>query len=137
MLGVPRLRVACPGCGPRLELLGWLAPYGRVTARLAESVVRLCAVMSLRHVAQYLGLNWKTVKEIDKRALERRLGPCDLEGVRVIGMDELAIQRGHCYATVIIEPARKRRAVGGAGSLARESAAVLRPAWSAAPLHAP
>ena len=44
-------------------------------------------------VAQSLifGLNWKTVKNIDKRSLERRLKPVDLTGVRVIGMDEFAI----------------------------------------------
>jgi len=75
---------------------------------MAESVVRLCAVMSIRHVAAYFGLNWKTVKEIDKRSLQRRLAPVDLQGITVIGMDEFAIQRGHSYATVVIKPARKR-----------------------------
>jgi transposase len=107
-LEVPRLRVACAHCGPKLELLPWLSRYARVTARLAESVVRLCAVMSLRHVAAYVGLDWKTVKEIDKRYLAARLGPVDLSGVTILGLDEFAIQKGHRYATVVIEPARKR-----------------------------
>ena len=79
-----------------------------MTRRLAENVVRLCALMSLRHVADYYDLNWKTVKAIDKRALAERLGPIDLSGVRVIGMDEFAIQKGHRYATVVVEPYRKR-----------------------------
>jgi transposase len=48
------------------------------------------------------------VKQIDCRHLERELGPIDLAGVTVIGMDEFAIQKGHRYATVIVEVLRKR-----------------------------
>lgn len=107
-LVVPRVRVACPSCGPKLERLAWLAPYARVTQRLAESVGRLCAVMPIRHVARYFGLDWKTVKELDRAGLERTLGPVDLDGVEIIAMDEFAIQKGHRYATVIVEPTRKR-----------------------------
>jgi transposase len=107
-LVVPRVRVACPRCGPKLERLSWLAPYARVTARLAESVARLCKVASILHVARYFDLDWKTVKQIDRSSLERELGPVDLDGVKVIAMDEFAIQKGHRYATVIVEPTRKR-----------------------------
>ena len=35
-------------------------------------------------------------------------GPVDLDGLEVIGMDEFAIHKGHRYATVIVEPTRKR-----------------------------
>jgi transposase len=48
------------------------------------------------------------VKQIDQRALERRLGPVDLRTVRVIAIDEFAIQRGHRYATVVVEVPTKR-----------------------------
>lgn len=105
---VPRVRVACPRCGPKLERLSWLQPYARVTRRLGESVAQLCRVASIRHVASFFGLDWKTVKELDYANLERQLGPVDLDGLEVIGMDEFAIQKGHRYATVIVEPTRKR-----------------------------
>jgi transposase len=64
--------------------------------------------MSIRHVAAFYGLAWTTVKRIDHRALAAELGPIDLAGVTVIGMDEFAIQKGHRYATVIVDPHRKR-----------------------------
>jgi hypothetical protein len=38
--------------------------------------------------------------------------PVDLDGLEVIGMDEFAIQKGHRYATVIVEPTRRPRAGG-------------------------
>lgn len=105
---VSRVRVDCPCCGPKLETLEWLAPYSRVTRRLAESASRLCAVAPILHVAQFFALDWKTVKAIDRACLERALGPVDLDGLEVIALDEFAIQKGHRYATVIVEPTRKR-----------------------------
>ena len=107
-LQVPRCRVACPRCGSKLEQLDWLARYARVTQRLAESVARLCAVLPIKHVASFFGLGWDTVKAIDHAWLETRLGPVDLRGVDAILMDEFAIQKGHRYATVVVEPGRRR-----------------------------
>jgi len=105
---VPRIRVACPKCGAKLERLSWLEGYSRVTRRLANSAARLCEVMSVRHVADFYRLAWTTVKRIDFRHLQRTQGAVDLRGVTVIGMDEFAIQKGHRYATVVVEPRRKR-----------------------------
>lgn len=107
-LQVERLRLACPRCGPRLEHLDWLEPHARVTRRLARSVARLCTVASVRHAARWHGLDWKTAKAIDFRELERTLGPPDLDGVRLLAMDEFAIQKGHRYATVVVDPERKK-----------------------------
>ena len=105
---VHRVRVACPGCGPKLEELSWLEAYARVTVRLARSVARLCKVLPVKHVADYFALDWKTVKRIDKAYLGRTLGPVELDGVTKLAMDEFAIQKGHRYATVVIEPTCKR-----------------------------
>jgi transposase len=105
---VPRYRVACPTCGPKLEALSWLAPWERVTRRLAESVVRLCRILPVKHVAAFYGLTWDTVKNLDVAALVEQLLPVDLSTVTTIAMDEFALRKGHRYATVVLEPSRKR-----------------------------
>jgi len=103
-----RRRMNCPRCGPKLERLSWLEPWARVTRRLADAVARLCEVLPIKQVAAFYGLSWGTVKEIHKSFLERELGPVDLRGVRMLAMDEFAIQKGHRYATVMLEPESKR-----------------------------
>jgi transposase len=70
-LVVPRVRVLCPQCGPKLEPLSRSRPPSRVTERLAASVAQLCKLMSVQHVASFYGLAWTTVKLIDQRQLER------------------------------------------------------------------
>jgi len=104
----PRARLQCPRCGPTVEAVPWLDRYQRMTRRLADQIARLAQVLPVKHVAEWFGIGWETVKQIDQRALERRLGPVDLRAVRVIAIDEVAIQRGHRYATVVVEPPTKR-----------------------------
>lgn len=107
-LVVPRRRVMCPRCGPKLERLSWLGRYSRVTKRLAESAARLCRHVSIKRVAEFFGLHWNTVKAIDKRYLQERLGPVELAGVTMLAMDEFALHKGYRYATVIVDAATKR-----------------------------
>jgi transposase len=114
LLGTPvqllvhRCRLACDRCGPTLEHLDWLAPYARLTRRLALEVARLCRWLPVKHVAEYFGLNRHTVKAIDKAHLTETLGPPDLSGLEVITLDEFALRKGYRYATVFVDPRRKR-----------------------------
>jgi transposase len=100
--------IELPALRPKLEQLDWFAHYARVTRRLALTVARLCAVLPIKHVAAYLGLDWGTVKHIDQDHLEESLGRVDLSNVESIVMDEFAIQKGHRYATVILDSTTKR-----------------------------
>jgi transposase len=98
--------------------------------------------MTILHVARFYGLDWKTVKELDRASLERELGPVELTGIEVIGLDEFAIQKGHRYATVIVEPTRKRglwvgRGRGRADRSDRRARSRSRAGTAAAPAGGP
>jgi transposase len=106
-LCVQQRRLACPTCGPKVEKIAWLDRYARHTRRMAMSVARMCQGTTIKKTAEFYGLSRRTVKRIDKAYLEETLGPPNLSAIEVIAMDEFAIQKGHRYATVIIEPIRK------------------------------
>ncbi len=106
----PRARLQCPRCGPTVEAVPWLDRYQRMTTRLAEKIAKLAQMLPIKHVALWFGVSWDTVKQIDQRALATRLGPMEdgLDGIRLIAIDEFAIQRGHQYATVVVNLETKR-----------------------------
>jgi len=100
-------RVLCAVCGPSREAIPWLRPYSRVTDRLAGSVCALVDVMPIKAGAKFYGLSWHTVKEIHKRHLRSLYEPVDLSRVTQLIIDEFAIQKGHRYATVVVDAQRK------------------------------
>jgi transposase len=75
---------------------------------MAQSVARMCREVPIKFVAEQFGLGWGQVKRIHKAYLQDELGEPDLSGLTEIGMDEFALEKGHRYATVIIEPRTRR-----------------------------
>lgn len=97
-------KVFCQQCSRVVvEDLELFDPYQRVTRRLARAIHELCKVMTVSDVARHYGLDWKTVKNIDKAFLEEQYGQTDYEGLRLLAVDEIAIKKGHRYMTVVID----------------------------------
>jgi len=97
-------KVYCPACRRvRVEDLAFFEPYQRVTRRLARYLHELCKRVTVQEVADHLGLNWKTVKNVDKAFLEEAFGQTDYEGLRVLAVDEIAVHKGHRYMTVVLD----------------------------------
>lgn len=89
-----------------VEGLPFVEPGQRVTNRMANLVSALCRHMTLSAVARYTGLSWDTVKNLDKRCLAKQLPqlrPELLEGLRLIGVDEVARAKGHDYLTLVYD----------------------------------
>ena len=103
-IGCAFRKVYCPGCGRvRVEDLAFFDPYQRVTRRLARYVHELCKKLTVQDVADHLGLNWKTVKRIDKAALEGRYAETDYTGLSILAVDEIAVHKGYRFMTVVLD----------------------------------
>ena len=97
-------KVFCAHCqGIHIEDLELFHPYLRVTIRLARYIYQLCSYMTVSEVSLHLGIDWKTVKNIDKLYLEHDYGKPDLRGLRVLAVDEISIRKGHSYLTVVLD----------------------------------
>jgi len=97
-------KVFCPVCkGVVVERLEPVDPWQRVTRRLARCIHELCKVMTLADVARHFGLDWKTVKRIDKAFLEEDYAQTDYSGLHILAIDEIALRKGHNYMTVVID----------------------------------
>jgi len=91
LLHVSVHRLNCADCGAKkYERLPFLSsPKARVTRELERSVIELRAEMSITAVAHFFGLDWKTVKNIEKNALQKKYARVPLKDVKRIAIDEI------------------------------------------------
>lgn len=102
MIEVPRLE--CRECGKVRRLrVGLAAERVSYTERFERYVLELLAVATIWDVARHLGISWGTVKEIQKRNLQRRFGTPALGAVKRIAIDELAIGQGQRFLTLVLD----------------------------------
>lgn len=87
-------RVYCHECGAwELESISFLSqPKARVTKELERSIIELRQEMSISAIAKYFELNWRTVKDIDKRYLQEKYKKIKLKNVKIIGLDEICVR---------------------------------------------
>jgi transposase len=105
----PIRRVFCPRCGGvKRERLDWLADNPRFTRRFALLVGRRCRAAPVKEVAEELLLDWQTVKGLDKQYMREQLRRAGWPRPRVIGIDEIAIAKGHQYRIVVSDLERGR-----------------------------
>lgn len=95
--------VNCPTCGYCIEKLSYLDNFSRITKRLEELVARLCEFGTIKDVADFFGLNWKTVKAIDKKYLQKEFEPPNYDNLHLLAVDEIAFKKGHSYITLVLD----------------------------------
>ena len=90
------------------ERLDWLADNPLYTKRFAYFVGRRCRQTTIKEVAEELYLDWHAVKELDKQYMREQLRRAGRPAPRVIGIDEIAVAKGHQYRIVVSDLERCR-----------------------------
>jgi len=89
-------------CGYRgVEKLEFVEKLRRVTKRMEAYVVSLCEKMSIKDVSLVTGLDWKSIKKIDRDYIKSAMPDISTLDIRRIAIDEIAIMKGHKYLTII------------------------------------
>ncbi len=112
-----RWRVYCPRCrSVFIEQLDFLAENPRYTRRFALHVGSLCRDMTNKAVADITRLHHTTVKNLDKLYMAEQLKRRPMPAPRAIGVDEIAIRKGHNYRIVVSDLDQARPIwIGGKG----------------------
>ena len=99
-----------------VERLDWLAKNPRFTQRFAMHVGALCREMTNTAVAEAERIHDRTVKDLDTIYMQKQVARAGLPAPRAIGVDEIAIRKGHDYRIVVSDLDRRRPIwVGGKG----------------------
>ena len=102
-------KIRCCSCGYRgIEYLEFVRPYSRCTKELEDAVGFCTSRMPLTDAAAIWGLDWKTVKDIDKRSIQDKMIDLKTLNPTKIGVDEIAYMKGHQYLTIVRDITARR-----------------------------
>jgi transposase len=98
-------RVRCPDCGVRVEALPWARANARHTRDFEDLTAFLAQQMAKAPVARLLRIGWDTVGSIVERVVADRLDEARLDGLVMVGCDEISYRRGQRYLTTVCDHA--------------------------------
>ena len=101
-LAVPR--VECRDCGAvRQVKIGFADARVSYTKAFQRYALELSRYMTIKDVAEHLGISWDVIKEIQKADLKRRFDRPKLKHLRQIAIDEISTAKGHVYLTIVLD----------------------------------
>jgi transposase len=101
-LAVPR--VECAACEVvRQVSLSFADSRRSYSKSFARYALELSRHMTIRDVADHLGVSWDLVKDIQKADLQRRFKKVPLKKLRQLAIDEISIGKQSRYLTVVLD----------------------------------
>ena len=96
-------RVKCPEHGVKVESLPWGYGKERMTFSYQVYLARWAKRLSWKETADIFETSWDTVFRAVKFIVDYGLTHRSLEGITEIGVDEIAVFKGHKYLTLVYQ----------------------------------
>jgi len=97
-------RLYCRDCGViKLEPLLISFPKKQWTKVLGRYIVELLHFITVEDVSKHLDMSWDTVKWIHVEALKKKYKKRKLKHLKYLGVDEIAVKKGHNYLTIVAD----------------------------------
>jgi transposase len=101
---LPIQRLWCTVCGKIRQARVTFADERRAyTHSFERYALDLSRHMTIKAVADHLGVGWDMIKEIQKRRLQHRFKKPKLKHLKHLAIDEISIGHGHRYLTVVLD----------------------------------
>jgi len=124
VLGIQR--VECESCWKlRQVAVNFADPRRSYTKVFERYALELLRHMTIKDVAEHLGVGWDLIKDIQKRNLQRRFSRPKLKSLRWIAIDEIYLGTRQRYLTVVLDLKSGRVVYVGDG----KGAEALIPFW--------
>ena len=125
-IALPVQRVGCLACGVVRQLeVAFADPRRSYTRAFERYALELSQHMTIKAVADHLGISWDVIKDIQKRDLTRRFARPRLVGLKQIAIDEIHLGKQQGYVTVVLDLATGAIVFVGQG----KGAVALEPFW--------
>ena len=97
-------RVFCRICGIVRQInLGFANDRRTYTRAFERYTLELSRHMTIKDVADHLGVSWDIVKDIQKRYLAKKFARPPLKHLELIAIDEISVGKNHRYLTVVLD----------------------------------
>ena len=96
-------RLRCPGCGDRPEMVPWARAGSSYTRDLEDTVAFLAQQMAKTSLSRLMRIGWRSVGKILARVVADKLDRGRLDGLVMIGVDEVSHGAGHRFLTCVAD----------------------------------
>lgn len=96
-------RVDCNRCGVRVEQMPWAMGKRPLTQAYGWFLASWARRLSWRETAEVFRTSWESVFRSVEMAVEWGRAHQELDGIKSIGIDEIAWKRGHKYLTLVYQ----------------------------------